>query len=809
VTPPSPRTARRGFAVFASAIAAALILASTPRAVADESAPRARIAGVRIGFNGAYKLGCWTQLQVEIEGDDQDAIKRVEAIVADSDGVPVTTATMGTEPLSRIAGRPPTANLFVRVGQDGAPLTVRLVGEAGRELASRTFIPNDEARDSRIPVGLPATNKLVITLGAREDFVAPLARTDQSESSETANATRTILLETAGDMPVTWYGYEGVDTFVISGSQGDWFAHGPKYASRIAALTHWVELGGRLVIFCGVDSFKVYRADGFLLGLLPGEDSGSTPIPEFTPLENFSGAANQLPKSELRTFRVPRVVNPQGRLLAQGPGELPLVIRARRQFGEITFVAVDPEQRPLADWSDRPGLLRQALQWPAPAVEGAVKRAYAGPTTPDLTNQLRSALDQQFDGVDTASFALVALLAVGYIALVGPGDYFFVRRVLKRMELTWVTFPLLVVATSAAAYALAYRMKGDELRVNQVEIVDVDVQSGAVRGTVWTHVFNPEVARYTLTLAPRFAGENKAGDRRPEAGGAEQDKPTENADPTTPQPPVSSLQPAVLTAWLGVPGFGLGAMQGHRGEGSLFDRGYDLADDLATLEELPVEQWSTKSLTARWTGEVERTLEAVLRPVGDDQLEGHIENRLGVRLEDCVLMRGGWAYQLPTLEPGGSVAVDESLAPRTIRTTLTSAAAGDDPHVRTADDGTVLFAGLSTDVARLVKLMMFYESIGGSAYANVPNRYQGFIDLSRLLKGDQAILLARAPADAGSHWIEGPATQLGNKHPARPLASEHDRRWVYYRFVIPLEPSNDQPKPRPEPPKVYGPSPLP
>jgi len=109
--------------------------------------------------------------------------------------------------------------------------------------------------------------------------------------------------------------------------------------------------------------------------------------------------------------------------------------------------------------------------------------------------------------------------------------------------------------------------------------------------------------------------------------------------------------------------------------------------------------------------------------------------------------------QAPPLDPDAVVTIDESRSPRTIKTTLTSASAGDDSHVRTADDGAVMFDSLSTDVSRLAKLMMFYDAIGGSAYASVPNRYQSFIDLSRLLKGDQAILLARAPADAGSQWI--------------------------------------------------------
>jgi hypothetical protein len=112
-----------------------------------------------------------------------------------------------------------------------------------------------------------------------------------------------------------------------------------------------------------------------------------------------------------------------------------------------------------------------------------------------------------------------------------------------------------------------------------------------------------------------------------------------------------------------------------------------------------------------------------------------------------------------------------------VKAALTGAVAGDSPDARTAEDGSVIFDPSTSDVARVLKTMMFYEAIGGAAYASVPNRYQSFIDLSRLLDGDQAILLARAADAPSSEWT----TSDG------PLASDQDRRWVYYRFVIPLK----------------------
>ncbi len=749
-------TARPPLVVFASAL---LAIVTAPGVV--HAAPR--IASVRIGFDGLYKLGCWTQLRVEVEAGDAAQSVRVEAVLLDTDGVPTKVATPPEPPLQLAAGETATAVLMVRNGQAGAPLVVRLVDEDGASLEERTFVPGREFQGSGVPSGLPAANKLVVTFGAGVDLAAELARTDQPPSTDLAS--RSVLVAAAADLPTEWYGYEGVDTVVLSGARPQQYQPHADMAPRIAALARWVELGGRVVIFCGATADELLAGGGPLAPLAPGRFTGElAPLVVATPLEVFASAAAPLTRTEVRTIRVPHLVDVEGELVAQGAGQLPLVVRTRRGLGEITFVAVDPEAEPFAGWSDRTGLLRQSLAWPAPPT--AAGRGLDGASAADLTNQLRRALDQQFMGVQTVSFATVALLVIGYIALVGPGDFFLLRRVLKRMELTWLTFPLLIIGTSAAAYALAYRTKGVALRANQLEIVDVDVARGEARGTLWTHVFNPQVARYDVTLTPRFAGDS-AGTVKIR---------TEN------------FRTQTLVSWQGVPGPGLGAMQGQRGLGSPFGRGYESSDDLAALHGVPIEQWSTKTLTARWTARVGPTIDAELRSRGPELLEGQLTNRTAVRLEDCVLMRSGWAYKLPPLDPGAVAVIDESLAPRTIKTTLTSRAAGDDPQVRVADDGTVILDALTTDVARIAKLMMFYDAIGGAAYAGVPHRYQSFIDLSRLTRGDQAILLARAPADAGSRWTLTRALAGNEPLRAESLAdAAADRRWIYYRFVLPIE----------------------
>ena len=187
----------------------------------------------------------------------------------------------------------------------------------------------------------------------------------------------------------------------------------------------------------------------------------------------------------------------------------------------------------------------------------------------DIAGQLRSALDR-FTGVSLVPFGVVIALVIIYIILIGPVDYFFLKRVVGRMQWTWVTFPLIVLAFSLGAYYLAYYLKGDQLRINQVDLVDVDAGSGFVRGTSWANIFSPRMEAYNLSFEPNAPDGKPAADARR------------------------------LTAWLGLPGSGLGGMNQHTGAGSAWQNGYGFTPDLDAMLGVPIQVWSTKSIMGRW-----------------------------------------------------------------------------------------------------------------------------------------------------------------------------------------------------------------
>lgn len=80
-----------------------------------------RITDVRIGFANAYKLGCWTPVQVDIEGGSQALTGTVHITVPDGDGVPTTVVNLPNRPVGIEPGRTTTVSMYVRVGQSSAP----------------------------------------------------------------------------------------------------------------------------------------------------------------------------------------------------------------------------------------------------------------------------------------------------------------------------------------------------------------------------------------------------------------------------------------------------------------------------------------------------------------------------------------------------------------------------------------------------------------------------------------------------------------------------------------------------------------
>jgi hypothetical protein len=698
------------------------------------------IRSVDVGVGGHFKVGRWTPVQVRVNQLSTTPDSRVRVTAPDNHGVP----TIAAQPLPSpdIPDSDPTASVFTNIGRMGSSIEV-VLDDGGTASAKRTITSN--AAISSPHVELPATSELLVFVGPMPKELLDSLRKVNPTSGKVSR--KAIGLSSVYDLPEQWYGYDAVDVVVLTAG-GEGAARQAELLaadeSRLNTLVRWVELGGRLVIFCGGENAESLFSEGKPLArLLPGKLTGTVRLPGTGRLEDF--ARSDVPIGGRVAISVPELADISGKTeLYEGrpPNVLPLIVRQARGLGEIAFVGVDVTRAPLSDWPSRGaflnGVLRPYLnEDAASATQTLVTSGYN-----DLSGALRQRMGRTFAGVAPVTFTMVALLAVAYLAVLGPLDYFVVRRWLKRTLAAWLTFPLIVLLFGGMAFALAdWRHGGDSRRVNQLELVDIDTTSDQARGTVWSAVFSPNAERIDVRLDVEKLGDG--------SGEAE----------------------VLMSSWA-LPGAGIGGTQSGGLDLAMSSQGYEYGENYDKLLGVPVLTSGTKSLLSRWTAKVEPGITAKLTDV-NELVAGYVENRTGKTLRNARLFYRDWGFWLGNIKAGGRIEVGEELSPRKMRTIVTQDVLG-----RANRNENATFVVDRASVMEVANLMMFYDAAGGFGFAQLPNRFQAYCDLSRLPELDRAVLVAEVDTE-GSKLVDAKSGEaIGDVG--------DDGGAVIYRFVLPV-----------------------
>ena len=479
---------------------------------------------------------------------------------------------------------------------------------------------------------------------------------------------------------------------VISTSRPEVFATVLPQNARIEALDQWIRMGGTLVLCAGSQAEAALQAGSPLARFVPGRFEKTVTLRQTGGWEIYAKSATQIlpPKpGEKVELPTPRLVNVQGKIEAH-EADLPLVIRKPQGLGQVVFVATDLDRGPVRDWNGRKSLVAAVLNLPAKEQAGAAADPEQSNGYKDLAGQLRSALDLPRD-VRLVPFFVVALLVIVYILLIGPGDYFLLRRLGRGMQWTWITFPAIVLVVSVGAYLAAYWLKGDQLRVSQVDLVDIDAQ-GTARGASWFSIFSPRGESFDLSMRPRL--------------------------PDGREPSQASLS----LAWLGKAGTDFNGMsyRGTQNTAPLWSQGYSIASSLDAIRGVPIQVWASKSFTQRWLGRApDLGLDVSLKDDGRE-FSGTITNRLkrsdssagGVTLSNCFLVYENSAYKLGTLRPGEPVEIDATTR-HIILNTFMSGETRDFAESPAAKPEKGPYDRDNPDMANVLETMLFYDAAGG------------------------------------------------------------------------------------------------
>jgi hypothetical protein len=707
-----------------------------------------RLIGTKVGVAGHVRLGCWTEIRLVCQSAPADAEVVIRSMDSDGNWVNYRWPLVNLPDFNSPSSDGPQTYLgLFRLGRSEQPIDVTIRESSGTVWASAVIpiLNNPEIKVHS------ANDRLWLYLGPDVELRRSLG---WIETDQQPGTFRLLNIDQADSLPATIWGWDAFERVVSCSDRQTW-PHEMTPSQRLA-LGHWLVSGGRISIaLC--DSWESLFGDSGVFRAwvddLKAQVATTTDSSQIELLVTSRSQLVQDPNSQTLPYLwfesdVQRAV-----LTVEGK---PVLTRRSCGLGQLDLLGFDPAGELFAKWPSRGALLIKWLDYRKPeATRLATAFGYS-----DVTGRMRSALEQ-FTRVQVISFTAVALIILGFVALLIV-DYFFLKHVLRDMKWAWLTLPLCCGATCTATWLVYRSAKPDTYQLNQAELIDIDGTGGQAKllsrdsstpdvvpavatGRFWASLYSPSTGIVDLKV-----------------GGIK-------------ELPLN-VQESNL-GWLGLPGSGLGGMQSANKlagfSGTYEMRGHwqaTAAGDRPLLQnqlgQMPLNVASSRVLSGAWSAEHQPLKSDLSRQVGRDRLTGTFTNPLPLELKDCLIVYGSWGYRLNRpLGPGETVDLDpgqNQAKPESFEDWLRRPNSNLD------------------DLSRNLELLMFYEQAGGAAQSRLLQGYQSRIDLSHVSRLDRAILIGRH---------DGYVTELHINN--QPLdESQRDRHATTFRIIFPVAQAN-------------------
>lgn len=496
-------------------------------AVRGEVRPkRASIANVQFGFqpipDGAasptLKAGLWAPVFVTLKlidtADERDGVAKIRVEARDNEDFQViATRPLLVQPDSELGQ---TLVFHVKPGHLRADVRVTLLSGDDKQIESavRSAAPSE--------LGI----YLYLSLGSKlDDLADALVVKEQRSAEESKAALPKIRFAVHGQTIGTWQALDGIDLAILN--TGDKGLGEGRPENEILELLNWVRRGGRLVLPIHPD-----RAAS-IASAIRGHQKARPATPPYLAknliaIESWAGLQNKpFPPRGEPPIPIAQLdptdfgfdswdVQAQYEDKSLGGKSLPLIARASYGFGSVTFIAFPLDSGAFVRWSGRVEFLRTLIDQVGPryVTTDATKspRWETEASVADWGAQLQRDLDNF--NVPRFSFGTVAFWMLGYIVLVSVIDQLLLRRLIGRLEATWVTLPLMVAGVSLAAYWAIASPEHDIVRVNEIDLLDFDLRTSTAqpltayggsllhRGSAFYNVRADRISRISTTIKP-------------------------------------------------------------------------------------------------------------------------------------------------------------------------------------------------------------------------------------------------------------------------------------------------------------------
>lgn len=732
-----------------------LLLLLAPTAFAQTT-----ISAIRVGFPAArkeagarttlFKSGAWTPVYVDLVAGPDGFDKGTLTVKAPDCDEVETSYTIEVGPIP--GGARQTVQTFTRPGSLSPEIRVALTGTAR------------PAALSTLESALPVYDRLYLFL----DDVKPalidrlLERADNDEDEERPVGGHVARLDKVDELPTAWFGYSAVDALFVNAANKALLKDLAlkKHAGRLQALREWVRRGGRVVFY-----LEAGHQGKTLLPILFPDARVKVSVEAIKNPDALAGLENwvQVRKRfeppvpfELTKLLIPADGSVEVMARSADEGRQPLVVRFPHGMGQVTLLSFGLGQPAFEQWPRQGRFWRKLLAELGASPRGTKDRFNALGMKQDDSFDLSAGLRDRLEefSVSSISFGWVALFILVYIAIIGPLDYLFLKKVVKRLEFTWITFPTVVILVSVGAYFLAHRMKKDDLLVNKIDLIDIDLVDNTTYGHGWFALFSPKIASYGVRVEPGWAKGKEDG---------------------------------TVVTWMGRPDDRLSGFGRARGQ-AMFQRDYRYGGHASSLQDVPIQVWTSKVFQSSWMQPGLAPFEADLKLDQDLHVPvGSITSKLPVDLEDVVLIHSagavrGKVYHLGKLAAGATMEIDL-----------------DRQRATNLMDWTPV-AGADADIDALMRRICFHEIYpedGRERNNNVRSLDQSW----RLRLDSEVMLFARCPRRSGlaGAIVPDPKSpsrlQLGVHWNVPDIGAGGDRltQDTYVRVFIPIKPAKPKP----------------
>ncbi len=436
---------------------------------------------VQVGWNGAYRGGRWGPLFVTTS----DPTPRNALIELHSPHDQI--CSMSVRQVVAIGPTPATFAVFAPLGNLDELAVILRDASTGRHLADWS---GGDRSGNKVPyrTGAMAFEQVIVIAGRSLTH-----RLIQGAFHDPRIGVRSI---EQLRLPAVAQGYDSLSLLMLD--QPDLAR---LSAEQQQAIAEWVRGGGQLVCWMSEDA-------------LPA----SSPILDAMPAVVGENVAVELSESAVRTAGLPaRFRKLKARMLSPLLGSEQIALFSgeayawRRQlgFGAVVVLPLDPSSfifdNPKASHAFWRPLVDGAVELADPDAENRLSlynNPWNDPSQQIRTQAANAAMDMLGDvpGAGRFGFSYVAMVMIGLMCVVGPIDWFVLKR-LGRQPWTWVTTSGWIALVTLGAVYIGHAFKSGDLHFRTLRLIDQ--ADGSIAASVDAlSIYSPRTRSYELSVEP-------------------------------------------------------------------------------------------------------------------------------------------------------------------------------------------------------------------------------------------------------------------------------------------------------------------